>query len=51
MARSIVGLLAAAGVTMAALVVFAHGGFIVVAIAGAALATGLAGYYTAPSYQ
>jgi hypothetical protein len=48
--RKVIGFLAGAGVTLAALVAFAHGPFILVAIAGAAVATGLASYYSASVY-
>jgi hypothetical protein len=44
MPRSMVGLLAAVGTAMSALVAFAHGDLIWAAIADAAVATGLASY-------
>jgi hypothetical protein len=44
MPRSMVGLLTAVGTAMSALVAFAHGSFVWVAIADAAAATGLAAY-------
>ena len=44
MARSMVGLLAAAGTAMFALVAFAHGDSVPMMIAGASGATGLAAY-------
>ena len=44
MPRSMVGLLAAVGATMSALVAFAHGTLAWVSIADAAAATGLSAY-------
>ena len=44
MFRSMVGLLAAAGAAMSALVAFAHGDSVLSVISGAASATGLAAY-------
>ena len=44
MPRNMVGLLAAVGTAMSALVAFAHGTLVWVAIADAAAATGLAAY-------
>jgi hypothetical protein len=49
MFRSMVGLLAAAGVAMSALVAFHHGDSVLVMISGAATATGLAAYLAVPS--
>ena len=49
MPRSIVGLLAAVGTAMSALVAFAHGDLIWVTIADAAVATGLVAYMSAGS--
>lgn len=49
MPRSMVGLLAAVGVAMSALVGLAHGDLVWVAIADAAAASGLVAYVTAPS--
>jgi len=49
MSRRTVALLAAGGATLFALVALAHGPLIVIAIAGAAVATGLATYYNAPA--
>lgn len=49
MFRSMVGLLAAAGVAMSALVAFNHGDSVLVMISGAASATGLAAYLAVPS--
>lgn len=48
MPRSMVGLLAAAGTAMSALVGLAHGDIVWVVIADAAVATGLIAYITAP---
>jgi hypothetical protein len=44
MPRSMVGLLAAVGAAMSALVGFAHGDLVLVTVADAAVATGLAAY-------
>jgi hypothetical protein len=49
MPRSMVGLLAAVGTAMSALVAFAHGNLFWVIIADAAAATGLAAYLALPS--
>jgi len=49
MPRSMVGLLAAVGAAMSALVAFAHGDFVWLAIADAAAATGLAAYLALPA--
>jgi len=49
MFRSMVGLLAAVGAIMSALVGFAHGGLTLLAIAGAGAATGLLAYVTSPA--
>ena len=49
MPRSMVGLLAAAGVAMSELVAFAHGDLVWVTIADAAAASGLAAYLALPS--
>jgi hypothetical protein len=49
MPRSTVGLLAAVGATMSALVGLVHGGLVSVVVAGSALATGLAAYLALPS--
>ena len=49
MPRSMVGLLAAVGVAMSALVAFAHGDLIWLTIADAATATGLAAYLALPA--
>ena len=48
MPRSMVGLLAAVGATMSALVGLAHGGLVWVIIADAAVATGLGAYLALP---
>jgi hypothetical protein len=48
MPRSMVGLLAAVGATMFALVQFAHGGVLCLTLADAAAATGLAAYLALP---
>jgi hypothetical protein len=48
MSRSMVGLLAAVGTAMSALVSFAHGGLVWVMIIDAATATGLAAYLASP---
>ena len=48
MPRNMVGLLAAVGAAMSALVAFAHGDLAWVTIADAAVATGLAAYAAAP---
>jgi hypothetical protein len=47
--RTTIGLLAASGATMFALVALTHGGFLVLLLAGAAVATGLAAYKAAPT--
>ena len=47
MPRSMVGLLAAVGTAMSALVAFVHGAPVVVMIAGAASAAGLVAYLAA----
>lgn len=47
--RTTIGLLAATGATMFALVALTHGGFILLLLAGAAVATGLAAYNAAPT--
>jgi hypothetical protein len=47
--RSMVGLLAAVGTAMSALVAFAHGVLVYVIIADAAAATGLAAYIALPA--
>jgi hypothetical protein len=49
MSRTMVGLLAAAGVAMSALVSFVHGDLADAMIMGAASATGLAAYLAFPS--
>ena len=49
MPRSMMGLLAAVGAIMAALVGFTHGDLVPVLVAGTGVATGLAAYLTAPS--
>ena len=49
MPRSMVGLLAAVGAAMSALVAFAHSDLISLTIAGAAIATGLAAYLALPA--
>jgi hypothetical protein len=49
MPRSVVGLLAAVGTAMSALVAFAHGDLVWVTIADAAVATGLAAYLALPA--
>ena len=49
MPRSMVGLLAAVGTAMSAIVAFAHGDLIWLTIADAALAACLAAYLAAPS--
>jgi len=49
MPRSMVGLLAAVGSAMSALVGLSHGELIPVMVAGACAATGLAAYLAAPS--
>jgi hypothetical protein len=46
MSRHSIGMLAATGATLFALVTFAHGGFIVLLLAGAAVATGMAVYHS-----
>ena len=48
MSRSMVGLLAAVGAAMSALVAFAHGDLVWLVIVNAAVATGLAAYAAAP---
>lgn len=48
MFRSMVGLLAAAGAAMSALVAFNHGDSVLIMILGAASTTGLAAYLAAP---
>ena len=48
MPRSIVGLLAAVGATMSALVGLSHGDLVSAMIAGAGVATGLAAYLALP---
>lgn len=48
MSRGMVGLLAAVGVAVSALVGFVHGGLLPVAIVGAGVATGLAAYMALP---
>ena len=49
MPRSMVGLLAAVGATMSALVAFAHGFLITITIVDAAAAAGLATYLALPA--
>lgn len=49
MPRSVVGLLAAVGATMAALVGLVHGDSVPVMIAGAGASTGVAAYLALPS--
>jgi hypothetical protein len=49
MPRSMVGLLAAVGAAMSALVAFAHGDLVWAIIVDAAAATGLAAYLAAPA--
>jgi hypothetical protein len=49
MPRTMVGLLAAVGTAMSALVAFAHGNLIWVTIAMAAVVAGLVAYVAAPS--
>ena len=51
MSRSTVGLLAAVGAAMSALVAFAHGNLVWVIIADVATATGLAAYLALPSQK
>lgn len=51
MSRSMVGLLAAAGAIMSALVAFTHGDMVPVVLAGAGAATGLASYLAAVQPQ
>jgi hypothetical protein len=48
MSRGMVGLLAAVGAAMSALVGLAHSDIVWIAVADAAVATGLAAYATAP---
>jgi hypothetical protein len=48
MPRTLVGLLAAVGVTMSVLVAFAHGALVWLIIVEAAAATGLVAYVSAP---
>ncbi len=51
MPRSMVGLLAAVGTAMSALVAFAHGDLILLALVVAAAAAGLVAYAAAPDTE
>lgn len=51
MSRSMVGLLAAVGTTMSALVGLIHGDLVAAVIAGAAAASGLAAYLALPAVK